>query len=64
MDIYAEQADTLLPSAMRGLAKMPAAELATARDVRVFLAEYGGFNGRITNNSRRVPQPAAPAEEA
>jgi hypothetical protein len=30
-----------LPHAMRSLAKMPAAELATARDVRVFLAEYG-----------------------
>jgi hypothetical protein len=30
-----------LPHAMRCLAKMPDAELATARDVRVFLAEYG-----------------------
>ena len=84
--------------ALRSLAKMPGAELATTRDVRVFLAEYGvsvpaewdirvecaaddfsvvatnrddwfpanlswssseGFNGRITNNSRRVLQPAA-----
>src|SRR5215469_17662625 len=30
-----------LPYAMRGLAKMPGAEWASARDVRVFLAEYG-----------------------
>jgi hypothetical protein len=87
-----------LPYALRSLAKMPGAELATARDMRVFLSEYGvsisaewdirvecaagdfsvvatnrddwfpanlswssseGFNGRITNNSRRVLQPAA-----
>lgn len=87
-----------LSYALRSLAKMPGAELATARDVRVFLAEYGvsipaewdirvecaaddfsvvatnrddwfpanlswssseGFNGRITNNSRRVLQPPA-----
>jgi hypothetical protein len=87
-----------LPHALRSLAKMPGTELATERDVRVFLAEYGvsvpaewdikvqcaagdfsvvatnrddwfpanlswssseGFNGRITNNSRRVLQPAA-----
>ena len=92
-----------LPHALRGLAKMPGAEQATARDVRVFLAEYGvrvpaewdirvecaagdfsvvatnrddwfpanlswssreGFNGRITNNSRRVLQPAALAADA
>jgi hypothetical protein len=92
-----------LPHALRSLAKMPGAELATARDVRVFLAEYGvsvpaewdirvqcaagdfsvvatnrddwfpanlswssleGFNGRITNNSRRVLQPAALAADA
>ena len=92
-----------LPHALRSLAKMPGAELATARDVRVFLAEYGvsvpaewdirvecaagdfsvvatnrddwfpanlswssseGFNGRITNNSRRVLQPAALAVDA
>src|SRR5262249_21376770 len=33
--------DSQLPYAMRSLAKMPGAELATARDVRVFLAEYG-----------------------
>jgi hypothetical protein len=91
-----------LPHALRSLAKMPGAELATARDVRVFLAEYGvsvpaewdirvqcaagdfsvvatnrddwfpanlswssneGFNGRITNNSRRVLQPAALAAD-
>jgi hypothetical protein len=30
-----------LPYAMRGLVKRPGAEWATARDVRVFLAEYG-----------------------
>ena len=30
-----------LPAAMRGLVDMPDAELATSRDVRVFLAEYG-----------------------
>lgn len=30
-----------LPYAMRGLAKMPAAELASTSVVRVFLAEYG-----------------------
>ena len=54
-----------LPHALRSLAKMPGAELATARDVRVFLAEYSeGFNGRITNNSRRVLQPAALAADA
>jgi hypothetical protein len=92
-----------LPHALRSLAKMPGAELATARDVRVFLAEYGvsvpaewdirvecaagdfsvvaanrddwfpanlswssseGFNGRITNNSRRVLEPAALAAGA
>lgn len=92
-----------LPHALRSLAKMPGAELATARDVRAFLAEYGvsvpaewdlkvqcaagdfsvvatnrddwfraklswssseGFNGRITNNSRRVLQPAALAADA
>jgi hypothetical protein len=92
-----------LPHALRSLAKMPGAELATERDVRVFLAEYGvsvpaewdikvqcaagdfsvvatnrddwfpanlswssreGFNGRITNNSWRVLQPAAPAQDA
>lgn len=92
-----------LPHALRSLAKMPGAELATARDVRVFLAEYGvsvpaewdirvecaagdfsvvaanrddwfpanlswssreGFNGRITDNSRRVLQPAALAADA
>jgi len=92
-----------LPHALRSLAKMPGAELATACDVRVFLAEYGvsvpaewdirvecaagdfsvvatnrddwfpanlswssreGFNGRITNNSWRVLQPAAPAQDA
>jgi hypothetical protein len=91
-----------LPYAMRGLVKMPGAEWATARDVRVFLAEYGvsvpaewdirvlcgaddftvvatnrddwfpanlswssreGFNGRITNNSRRELQPTAPAAD-
>jgi len=33
-------ANSLLPNAMRGLAKMPDAELATSRDVRVFLAEW------------------------
>ena len=94
-----------LPHALRSLAKMPGAELATARDVRVFLAEVRrverhrrkwdirvecaagdfsvvaanrddwfpanlswssreGFNGRITNNSRRVLQPAALAADA
>ena len=92
-----------LPHALRSLAKMPGAELATARDVRVFLVEYGvsvpaewdirvecaagefsvvaanrddwfpanlswssreGFNGRITNNSRRVLQPTALAVDA
>jgi hypothetical protein len=92
-----------LPHALRSLAKMPGAELATARDVRVFLAEYGvsvsaewdirvqcaagdfsvvatnrddwfpanlswssreGFNGRITNNSWRELQAAAPAASA
>jgi hypothetical protein len=30
-----------LPHALRSLATMPGAELATSRDVRVFLAEYG-----------------------
>jgi hypothetical protein len=30
-----------LPHALRGLAKMPGAEWATAREVRVFLTEYG-----------------------
>jgi hypothetical protein len=92
-----------LPHALRSMAKMPGAELATARDVRVFLAEYGvsvpaewdirvqcaagdfsvvatnrddwfpanlswssreGFNGRITNNSWRELQAAAPAASA
>jgi hypothetical protein len=92
-----------LPHALRSLAKMPGAELATERDVRVFLAEYGvsvpaewdikvqcaagdfsvvatnrddwfpanlswssreGFNGRITNNSWRELQAAAPAASA
>lgn len=95
--------NTLLPNALRALAKLPGAEWATARDVRVFLAEYGvsvpaewdirvqctiddfsviatnrddwflahlswssseGFNGRITNNSRRERQTAVLAADA
>jgi len=92
--------NSALPNALRALVRMPGAELANSRDVRVFLAEYGvsvpagwdirvhctagdfsvvatnsddwfpaslwwssseGFNGRITNNSGRELQLAAPA---
>lgn len=41
-EVISDLADnSVLPNALRSLAEMPGAELATSRDVRVFLAEYG-----------------------